>query len=63
MKPALNNVHKINRKIIHNKIDGKTENQLKNLTLKLKSEKKKKKLSLKVKILLLKLKTLNPTKT
>ena len=42
MKPAVNNVHKINRKIIHNKIDGKTENQLKNLTLKLKSEKKKK---------------------
>ena len=62
MKPAVNNVHKINRKIIHNKIDGKTENQLKNLTLILKSEKKKK-LSLKVKILLLKLKTLNPTKT
>lgn len=44
MKPAVNNVHKINRKIIHNKIDGKTENQLKNLTLKLKSEKKKKKI-------------------
>lgn len=41
MKLAVNNVHKINRKIIHNKIDGKTENQLKNLTLKLKSEKKK----------------------